>query len=338
MGPHKDLITPMVKACRKYGLKFGFYFSVEEWGYPIIDSTGQLKIRRWEGDSAPKIIPYSKEYESKLSGKIAVRNFATDYLVPQATEFIDKYDPDIIWYDGGWSTPAKQLHTMDITAYFYNHAAGRKEVAVNDRFGLINGKRSRFHIGDFYTAELNLNLKGGLKNLYPWEECRGISNSFGFDWQDTKKNVLSSQEFIKTFLNIVSHGGNLLLIVNLDGQGALPKYEKDRLEDIGKWLKVNGDAIYGTRAYTTPVENNIYYTRSKDNKTVFAISMGWPGNQLTLNTVEPKTGTKIYLLGYKEPLSWAYNNGETIIDLPTELQKGSKRPCKYAYAFKIKQE
>jgi alpha-L-fucosidase len=82
-------------------------------------------------------------------------------------------------------------------------------------------------------------------------------------------------------------------------------------------------------------EKNIRYTRSKDNKTVYAISLEWPGKELELNAVQPAAGSKIYLLGYKEPLKWTVKNGKTIVTLPGKLQKASNRPCDYAYTFKI---
>lgn len=79
------------------------------------------------------------------------------------------------------------------------------------------------------------------------------------------------------FVDIVSNGGNLLLIVNLDGQGALPEIQVKRLKDIGKWLKINGEGIYGTRTYSSVSEGNVVYTRSKDNQYVYAIMKEWPG-------------------------------------------------------------
>jgi len=186
MGPEKDLIKPMVESCKELGLKFGFYFSLEEWEYPLINDEGNLVNRKWGG----KTEPYSKEFEKKSSGKIAVKNFAEDYLVPQATEFIDKYDPDILWYDGDWSTSVYDLHSYDIAAYFYNKAQGRKEVAVNDRYGVeTDGKDLRFTRGDVFTSEYHDN--DDKIKTHTWEANRGISQSFGYNWQDTDDNVIS---------------------------------------------------------------------------------------------------------------------------------------------------
>jgi alpha-L-fucosidase len=332
MGPKKDLIKPLVESCKGQGLKFGFYFSLEEWEYPIINDEGNLINRIWGG----KTEPYSKDFEKKSSGKIAVKNFAEDYLVPQGTEFIDKYDPDILWFDGEWSTSVYDLHSYDIAAYFYNKAQGRKEVAVNDRYGVeTDGKWLRFKRGDFFTSEYNDH--GDINKIHTWEECRGISQSFGYNWQDKEDNVISSEEFIKMFIDIVSNGGNLLLIVNLDGKGALPVIQEKRLKDIGRWLKVNSEGIYGTRTYSITSEGNVRYTCSKDRKIVYAITTIWPGEKLELKSVLPKSGSNIYLLGEEEPLKWSHDRakGLTTILVPDNLQKELNRPCKYAYTFRI---
>ena len=332
MGPKKDLIKPLVEQCKINGLKFGFYFSVEEWEYPVINQQGQLSNRLWAG----KVVPYSPLLEKKSSGKIAVKDFARDYIVPQATEFIDNYDPDILWYDGEWDTSAEALKTYEISSYFYNRAQGRKEVAVNDRYGLgAQGERLRFKRGDIFTSEFHDN--DDKVQSHAWEANRGISQSFGYNWQDTDENVISTKDFIKMFVDIVANGGNLLLIVNLDEQGALPAVQEKRLKDIGKWLQVNGEGIYGTRTYSTRSEGTVRYTKSKDNKTVFAIATEWPGKELQLKSVMPKEGSAIYMLGVKDPINWRYNkNDDTIIiEIPDDLQTEINRPCEHAYIFKI---
>lgn len=334
MGPNKDLIKPLVEHCKKEGLKFGFYFSVEEWEYPVIGSTGQLQNRLWSGE----IKQFDASLEKKCSGKIAVRNFGTDYLVPQATEFIDQYDPDLIWFDGDWNTHVEELHTYDIASYFYNKNEGRKPVAVNDRYGPHAGEKwQRSKRGDFYTNEYGDMEKEVKQARHAWEECRGISQSFGYNWQDTDGNVISSKKFIEQFVDIVSHGGNLLLIVNLDGKGALPNIQETRLRDIGQWLKVNGEGIYATRPYKQPSEGSVSYTQSKDERSVYAIMKEWPGNELHLKGVNPAKGSKIELLGYTNSLEWVNSTEGVTVKLPVQLQTEKNRPCQYAWVLKINQ-
>ena len=328
----KDLVKPLVDYSRQKGLKFGFYFSTLEWEYPIIDQTGEMIYQEF-GDIFK---PYDPKLETWATGKVAVRDYVRDYSIPQAVEFIDRYDPDILWYDGEWTATHEIQGTFDMTAYFYNQAEGRKEVAVNDRIGLANGKSLRGYMGDIYTSEYGGHMPEERKTGdFVWEENRGISQSFGFNWQDTDENVISSKDFVDMFVDIVSRGGNLLLIVNLDAQGALPEVQERRLKDIGKWLKVNGEGIYSTRSYATTSEGKVHYTRSKDNNTVYAISLEWPGKQLALKSVEPAKGSKIYMLGYDKPLSWSHKNGVTTISLPAALQKAANRPCDFAYTFRI---
>ncbi|MEN6307923.1 MAG: alpha-L-fucosidase, partial [Anaerohalosphaeraceae bacterium] len=294
MGPHRDLIQPLVESCREKGLKFGFYFSIEEWEYPILDTEGRMQIRMWGND----IKPYTLEIENKCTGKIAVNNYALEYLVPQATEFIDKYDPDILWYDGDWNTNVEAIHAYDIASYFYNQAEGRKEVAVNDRYGgHVGEKWQRSKRGDFFTNEYGDMEKEAKQAIHAWEECRGISQSFGYNWQDTDENVITSKAFIDMFVEIVAHGGNLLLVVNLNEQGALPNVQENRLKDIGKWLAVNGEGIYATRPFYPYVDGTTAYTQSKEGHIIYAILKEWPGKELNLKGIHPVKDSKISMLG-----------------------------------------
>jgi len=332
MGPKKDLIKPLVEECKKEGLKFGFYFSIEEWDYPLIDGAGNLQNRAWA-----EIKQYTPDLEKKSSGKIAVKNYATDYLVPQATEFIDKYDPDLLWYDGDMSTASPaELHTYDITSYFYNKSEGRKEVAVNDRYGKQDNKWFRSIRGDFFTNEYGDMEKEANQTIHAWEASRGISQSFGYNWQDKDENVISSKEFIDMFVDIVAQGGNLLLIVNLDGQGALPIVQEKRLKDIGKWLLVNGEGIYATRPFIHQIVGTVAFTRSKDNQYVYAILKEWPGQVLQLDGILPAEVSKIEMLGYDKPLEWVSSSKGTFVKLPVQLQDAKNRPCEHAWVLKIK--
>jgi alpha-L-fucosidase len=311
-GPHRDLMGETARACRKEGLKFGFYFSLAEWEYPLIGPDGQLENYSWN-----KTLPYSPDMEYKASGKIAVKDFVKDYLVPQAVEFIDAYSPDLLWYDGEWSDDAKNLGGYTISAYFYDVNAGKKEVAVNDRYGNgepaeIAGKFKqhartwlRTVRGDFFTDEFGDTSECiDPAKAHPWEANRGISQSFGNNWQDNASNVIGSHDFICMFADIVARGGNLLLIVNLDGQGGLPEIQKNRLLDIGGWLKKNGEAIYATRALAPYATPDVSYTRSKDGQYGYAIIKNLkPSVDVKL---APAENAAITDLATGENLSWTY--------------------------------
>ena len=162
-------------------------------------------------------------------------------IVPQTTEFIDKYDPDLLWYDADWSSRATENGSYDITAYFYNRAEGRKEVCCNDRYGRLDPAEEaafrrkgikligcRTVRGDFFTDEwgdTEENIDPAA--WHPWESCSGISKAYGNHWMEEldPSMVMTDREFICHFTSIVARGGNLLLLVNLDGQGAIPKVQ-----------------------------------------------------------------------------------------------------------------
>ena len=299
-GAHRDFAKEMSAACRAQGLKFGAYVSqAGEWEYPILQDDGSIKILKEAG----KMEDLTPDMETKASGKIAVKDFVRDYIVPQTTELVDKYDPDILWYDYDWMTFAHENGSYDITAYFYNKAEGRKEVACNDRYGKakpeeIKGrftKKPRNWLrtvrGDFFTDEWG-DTEECLDpaKWHPWESCSGISKAYGNHWQETADMVMSEREFVIHFADIVARGGNLLLLVNLDPQGEIPAVQRERLMQIGAWLKRYGEAIYATRILAPYKTDAVDYTQSKDGKTAYAI-IKKPAAEVTLACAVPDNAT-----------------------------------------------
>jgi alpha-L-fucosidase len=202
---------------------------------------------------------------------------------------------------------------------------GRKEVAANDRLGRF----MRFAIGDFFTSEYGAKNTERSKLLHKWEECRGASQSFGYNWQDTEKNVVSAADLIDMLVSIVSENGNLLLVVNLDGKGAMPAYIRDRLYEVGRWLKVNGEAIYDSRPWLIANQGEeIRFTRSKDGRFLYAIHKGWPQGEVELHDLWLETSAKITMLGADEPLVWknvpegSYGRGGKVVVAIPEFLKG----------------
>ncbi len=344
MGPGRDLIGPLAESCRAEGLKFGFYFSHSEWEYPVLGEDGSLKNCSWN-----HVIDYSADMETKASGKIAVRDFVREYIIPQAVEFIDKYSPDILWLDGDWATYATEMGSYDMAAYFYNVNEGKKEVAVNDRYGRaqpeeIEGrftKRPRKWLrtvrGDFYTDEFGDTSECiDPAKYHPWEACRGISQSYGNNWQDDESNVIGTRDFICMFADIVARGGNLLLLVNLDAQGDIPEVQKRRLEAIGSWLEKNGEAIYSTRIVSPFATEEVSYTRSKDSKTVYAVVKKLSGKVLIAHA--PKAGSEVRVLSTGASVRWEYKNASNPSEGAYVYMDGelSKSPVPVALKIPVK--
>ena len=113
----------------------------------------------------------------------------------------------------------------------------------------------------------------------------------------------------------------------------------EQLRSVGRWLKINGEGIYATRAREGELwheGDNVRFTRSKDNKTVYAHCLHWPGNQLTLKTIQPQKGAEIFLLGNKKPLKWEINlANELVISIPEGIGKVMHEDEQLAFTFKI---
>lgn len=351
MMPGRDLTAELVEACEKAGIYHGFYFSVEDYEYPILTEGDELQVRYWQKRMAldtTDVVEIDGEaigdfksnvHNRMLSGKIPVRNFVDQYILPQAKEFIDKYDPDILWFDGEWKRPAAYYRTPEIVAYFYNKAEGRKEVVANDRLGMDGRKQH----GDFYTSETDVVVD---RMDFPWEENRSMSESYGYNKGDTLKHYLSADELIQMFVRIVAKGGNLNLMVNPDGSGKVDQIQLRLLKELGDWLKINGEAIYGTRPYEVICDNTqlgqpVWYTMSKDSTYGYAIIFDWPRSETFIcRNANIIKDSEVTLLGYDKPIEWV-DTGKRLwgvsAKIPDEmLHDPAKRPGDYAWVLKFR--
>ncbi len=301
VGPHIDFVGDLTKAVRAKGVKMGLYYSLYEWFNPVFLSDANAYIN--------------------------------EHMIPQIKDIVQTYKPDVLWTDGEWNYPSKVWKSEEILAWIFNDSDVNQTIAVNDRWG----KETRGNHGGYYTTEyLSFADKKILegKVLHPWEECRGIGGSFGYNRNERLSNYSTPQQLVHMLVTIVSRGGNLLLDIGPTADGRIPVIMEERLSQLGDWLKVNGEAIYGTKKWDKLSEDGdkIYYT-SKDDA-VYAIALGWPGDMMILNISEPSAETVVNLLGCQKQLHWKYKDGKMIID--TSEIGVNDLPCQWAYAFKIK--
>ena len=328
MGPKQDLLTPLFKAARKNKLKVAAYCPVEEYAYPVLAPDGKIMLREWTLADAPTVTltPLSDANRHRVSGCVPVHNFFDQYMTPLVKEVIDRFDVDMLWLDGDWSDSCEVTRGHELAAYLYNHAEGRKEVCINDRMG-----QTRMQHGDFTTSEFHT-YQSFTKY---WEEIRGISASYAFNQDDNETTLLTRAGLVHMLINTVAKNGNLLLILGPDRTGKIPDLQIDRVQALGRWLKVNGEAIYATR-FLPPYEvGTVAYTRSKDWQYAYAICKAWPGKTLKLTGVRAATDSVITMLGYKEPLSWRQDEKGLDINIPQKLQDYFHRPCEHAWAIRI---
>ncbi|MCR5065763.1 MAG: alpha-L-fucosidase [Bacteroidales bacterium] len=216
-GPHRNIVEELTAAVRKAGLRMCFYYSLPEW-------------------SNPRHIWMEAPDDN-------IGNYVTNYMIPQFKELVGRYKPDAIFADGDWQNTAEQFHSEELISWYYNTVG--TDAIVNDRWG-----RDTKH--GFKTPEYSEGLivgdtwTEGQKPI-PWAECRGIGRSFGFNRNEDLDNYLTDRELIRHFCILVANGGGLTLNVGPMADGTIPLIQQERLRALGKWLKVNGEAIYGNK-------------------------------------------------------------------------------------------
>ena len=306
MGPQKDLIGPLVRAAHRENLKVGFYYSFYEWYNPIY--TG-------------KQIPYV--------GLIPVGNYVDDFMIPQIKELIDLYNPDFLYFDGEWDHPAKFWKSRDFVAHYYNRAAGRKqEVLVNDRYG----KGSRGHHGDVYNVEYHYGVESEGLLTHKWSYWRGVGKTYGYNKDTSPEDCLTVRELIHMVVNGISKNGNFDINVGPTAAGIISDVEREPLLALGKWLEVNGEAIYGTRPWSITEEGDIRFTAKGDY--VYAVFLKWQGEKFNIHSVRPVQGSVVTMLGVQGELEWQSSGDGMTIEYP--LYKSRPAHCSYAWVFKIR--
>jgi alpha-L-fucosidase len=318
IGPKRDLLGDLSSAVREKGLKMGLYYSIPEWESI---STGRTKSG------------YFIDTMMVKKYRIPEDKYVEDHLLPQLKELVTQYQPAVIFSDAGeWDYGPEFWKTREFLAWLYNEAPNREEVVVNDRF--CKGMPGKH--GDYFSSEYK-DADSSQFNKY-WEESRGIGGSYGYNRAENLNDYSTSEELIHELVDIVSRGGNFLLNVGPTSDGLIPVIMQERLIDIGKWLNVNGEAIYGTRKNTLTNEQSgeckVYYT--KKGKTTYAIITHWMnGNiELTINEIEKIKDVK--MLGYNGEITWSVKGEKLIVSIPQLTI--NLLPCLYAWSFRIEHE
>lgn len=321
----RDPVKELAAACKKYGLKLGLYYSLgRDWEDPDVPTDWPTKGGRsntWDyPDEDAKV--FSKYFERKVK--------------PQVKELLTQYGPiAIMWFD----TPEGLITKAESTELREMIKSIQPECIINNRIG--NG------MGDYNVFEQQISLK---KNTQPWESCITMSGKWSYNRHD---NAWKSPELmIRQLVEIVSKGGNLLLNVSPTGTGAFLSKTNDRLDGIGKWIKINHEAIYGTHPWEVSSENlpvaktvkipqeagkntmqdtdndntakeiapDIYYTAKHNNIYLFACS--W--KDATINSkslIRSKTVIKkVALMGSSKKIEWKQDETGLHIHMPPKVQ------------------
>ena len=215
-GPKRNIVEELTNSVRNKGMRMGFYYSLPEWTNPL---------HIWMQDPDDSISDY-----------------VNDYMVPQFKELVERYKPDLLFSDGDWNNTAEQLRSPYLISWYYNTVG--KDAIVNNRWG--NGTKHGFLTPEYSAGIANTEV--------PWAECRGLGRSFGLNRNENLDNYMTDKELIQHFVELVAHGGGLTLNVGPYADGTIPLIQQERLRSLGKWLEINGEAIYGTIPYEIPCQ------------------------------------------------------------------------------------
>ena len=162
-------------------------------------------------------------------------------MIPQFKDLVTKYKPSIIFSDGEWELSDTAWKSEELLAWLFNESPVAKEVVVDDRWG--SNTRGKNTGATYTTSEYG----SGMDASVIWEESQGIGHSYGYNRNEKLEDYKSSHDLILMLVDIVSRGGNLLLDIGPTADGRIPVIMQQRLTDMGNWLQINGEAIYGTR-------------------------------------------------------------------------------------------
>jgi alpha-L-fucosidase len=330
VGPGRDLVGELTDAVNKTDVRMGLYYSLWDWFNPV-----------WEKDQAA---------------------YVEQVMLPQMYELIETYEPQVLFTDGDWLDPYTLWRSPEFLEWLLKESPVRDSIVINDRWGKVRKQH-----GGYFTTEYGAGLKDSDR---PWEENRGIGFSFGYNRNETLEDYSSAKKLIFMLADIVSRGGNFLLDIGPTADGRIPVIMEDRLIEIGKWLKVNGEAIYGTRQWRRdaqwseginpgfdPTEaigdrrhtaydiirltidppeghavKELFFTQKDGN--VYAMLPSWPANgKVRIHDIEVSDDTVVTMLGHDDPLDFRAKKDGIVVTLPKVVP--GKLPSEHIWTLKI---
>uniref|UniRef100_A0A8R1HGR6 Putative alpha-L-fucosidase n=1 Tax=Caenorhabditis japonica TaxID=281687 RepID=A0A8R1HGR6_CAEJA len=230
IGPKRDIVGELRNAFKQTKIHFGLYFSQFEWFNPLFLDDGKFNTTLY-----PEQVSY-----------------------PQMIEIVTKYRPDVVWSDGEWDKSDDYWRAKDFLAWLYNSSPVKDDVVVNDRWGAgTMGKHGGFMTySDHYDPGTLLARK--------WENCMTLDkHSWGNRRNMRASEVYTAYEIIEQIARTVACNGNLLLNIGPDMHGRIPPIFEDRLAEIGRFIDVHSEALFGTKPWIFQNDTNapnVWYT------------------------------------------------------------------------------
>jgi alpha-L-fucosidase len=320
----RDLVGELTRAVRSAGMRMGLYYSGGyDWPY-----NGAVLSRPADAILA---VPTTSDY--------------LDYVTAHVRELIDRYRPSVLWNDIGWPAGG---NLAELFAHYYNTV---EDGVVNDRWFESTIKRNRVTEtllrggGDLLQALWRFIPEKRKKLVFSgakhydfrtpeygqcdriverkWEATRGVGHSFGANRNERPSDIITADELIRSFCDIVSKNGNLLIGIGPLPDGTIPDEQRAPLRGLGQWMTVNGDAIVGSRPWvlagsTTSRGSDVRFTQ-RDGR-LYALLVEAPGpGPFRIGSVAGTSVVSVRLLGLDEPIEWSGREDELWVTLPDRL-------------------
>jgi len=286
----RDLIAPFVKEVRKQGLKLGFYYSLLDWSHPDYPNKTRTEVRyKNDPDRWAKFVKF---------------NFG------QLSELNKTWKPDLYWFDGDWEQTPEAWDSKGIINLL---RSTNPNVIVNSR---IQG------YGDYATPEQGVPIVRP-EDKY-WELCMTMNDSWGYQHTDT--NYKSPFILLRTFVDCLSMGGNLLLDIGPKEDGTIPEEQVAILKEFGRWTKKHKEAIYDTRAGIPTEHFQGYTTLNKGGDILYLYLPYKPNGPIEVKGLMNKVN-RVWVVGNGSMLSykvynknyWSEVPGNLYIDVPEHV-------------------
>ena len=322
-NPRSNVTREIFNAFRKRDFLIGAYFSKPDWHNEAYWSPYWATPDRhcnYNPDDYPELW---NEFKSFTYG--------------QVEELVRDYGPlDILWLDGSWVAPVTpqqkaasseklKNQDLDMDSLAAMARSYQEDLIIVDRW--VHGRHENYLTPEGQIPDEPLDG--------PWETCMPMAGAWSYYPNDTYK---PTRELLRQLSDVISRGGNYLLNIGVDGKGNLPQDAVDRLEELADWMRVNSEAIHGTRAIEPYADGKCRLTKGKDGA-IYAIYVSdsdepVPPTHILLESQNPPEGSTVSMLGVEDALNWKSVGKGILIEIPTAVVQHP--PCDYAWVVKIK--
>ncbi len=355
MGPKRDIYGEIARAVRKHhDMKLlATFYHARTFGY----CTGGLKKSDITDEMHKTRDVFDPEYaDFYWNEETGSPNEFADQWKAKVIEVIDDYQPDLLWFDG-LRTAMRNRHpsesyVLEVFAHYFNRAAANRQDV-----GICNKHAGEFSFLQSFGLRCLENGRGMPTDTGPWFL---IDRAIAYPWcyVNDKKYRDGADYHVRSLVDVVSRGGIFLLSLTPKGDGSIPPEEQEIMRGIGRWLKVNGEAIYGTRPWTVYAEGPTQTRSVKRRKSgesseqwdwrkpftaadirftikgdvLYAIALAWPADgKLTIGSLAGGYGDvkKVELLGHSGTLLWTQTDQGLAVHLREE------KPCDFAIVLRI---